>query len=327
MLTQTLDVALAMFSSIRSKIDEVISFDVAKKVKSVWIFYRASPSQYIKRLSLAAIDSGYNYKEYRGYALYIQNTVWVTIDSSGKEVYNGVVDIDVTSVSNIEYELSLLSIIREINAMMNLVSSADLVLVDGSLIATFSKLRKASFESDHELLEAKGFNVSKVLKDLIITLSLYPRKFVFISKNSSAKDLLGLVKGDIYYFERYTDGLPGYTKPVSLTESRQMGIAIAAKSFRSIVKSVTGVDETIYVTYIRFEPYARVYRVELVGESGEPVEPRIKHLIDVLSAYTVSGYPYPLMRADQIARVSNGDLERVATVLGVSMDPYDREPL
>jgi hypothetical protein len=326
-LTQALDTALVLFGSLRSKIDEVISIDVAKEVKTLWIPYRGVRNPYMKRINVAAIDSGYNYKEFRGYALYIQNTAWIHIDSKGGEQCNGIADVDVISTSNIEYELSLLSIAREVEAMSKLVTSADIILVDGSAVAMFSKLRRAMLESEHELLDFKGIKVSEVLKNFLITLSLYPRKFVFLSKNSTAKDILGFVKGDIYYFERYTEGLPGYTKPLNLTQSKHMGIALAAKMFTHSMKSTTGIKASIYMSYVRFEPYARVYRVELVGEFDEPVEPRIRYLIDVLSIATVSGYPYPLMRADQIAKVSNNDVERVVAVLGVMEDPYSREPI
>lgn len=327
MLTQALDTALTLFGSLRSKVDEVISIDVVKEVKSMWTPYRGGRNPYMKRLSIAAIDSGYNYKEFRGYALYIQNTIWVLIDAKGGEQCNGVVDVDVISTSNIEYELSLLSLVREVDIMTKLVNVADFVLVDGSAIAMFSKIRKALLEGDHELLESKGVKLSDVLKNFLITLSLYPRKFVFLSKNSTAKDVLGFVKGDIYYFERYTEGLPGYSKPLNLAESKHLGIALAAKMYAHAMKNVTGIKTSIYMSYVRFEPYARVYRVELVGELGEPVEPRIRYLIDMLSTATVSGYPYPLLRADQVARVSNSDVERIAAVIGVLEDPYGREPV
>ena len=326
-LTQTLDAALVLFGSLRSKIDEVISIDVAREVRKLWIPYRGVHNPYAKRLSIAAIDSGYNYKEFRGYALYIQNTAWVLVEPRGSEQCNGVVDVDLASTSNIEYELSLLSIAREVETMIKLVTLADIILVDGSAIAMFSKLRRAMLESEHELLNSKGVRLSEVLKNLLITLSLYPRKFVFLSKNSTAKDVLGFVKGDIYYFERYTGGLPGYTKPLNLAESKHMGIASATKMFMHSMKSVTGLKASIYMSYARFEPYSRVYRVELIGEFDEPVESRVRHLIDVLSVATVSGYPYPLMRADQVAKVSNSDVERIAAVLGVLEDPYSREPV
>lgn len=327
MLSSTFDFALTNFGMIRSKVDEVISFDVAKNVKSMWIFYKGYRSSYQKKYKVAAIDSGYNYREFRGYALYIQNTVWVSIDGGGEETSNGVVDVDVVSSSNIDYDLSLISTIREIDFMCRLIQSTDTVLIDGSLIAIFSKIRKALFEGGNELVEAKGYNIKDVLNNMLITLSLYPRKVFFVSKNSTAKDVLGLVKGDIYYFERYTDGLPGYTKPMDLAESKHIGIAVATKTFRQSMKRVTGLDNTIYMSYVRFEPFSRIYRVEFVGEVGESVEPRIRHLIDVLSHYIVSGYPYPLMRADQIARISIGDVDRIVAVLGLSSDPYDREPL
>jgi hypothetical protein len=326
-LAQVLDAALDMFGNLRAKIDEVLDLDIIKEIKSLWVSYKPSHNAYMKRYSVAAIDSGFNYKEFRGYALYVQNTAWVIVDAKGNEDYKGSVDIDLASTSNIEYELSLLSLAKEVDAMMRLVTEADIVLVDGSIVAMFSKLRRATMESDHELLSSKKINVDAVLKNLLITLSLYPRKFVFLSKNSTAKDLLGFVKGDVYYFERYTDGVPGYTKPLNLAQSKHLSIAFTAKMFSHTAKNVTGMRIHIYMSYVRLEPFSRVYRMEIVSSDDEPVEPRIRSIIDVLSQHSFSGYPYPLVRADQLARVGNADVERIATVLGIAEDPYGREPI
>uniref|UniRef100_A0A7C5XJP1 DNA double-strand break repair nuclease NurA n=1 Tax=Ignisphaera aggregans TaxID=334771 RepID=A0A7C5XJP1_9CREN len=327
MLTQALDIAMTMSKSIKGKVDEILAIDNIAKIKSLWIPYKGFRNPYLKKLSIVAIDSGFNYKEYRGYALYALNVVYVTIDNIKGEEINGFVDIDVVSCSNIENELSLLSVAMEIESMVKVLSLADIILMDGSLIAAFSKLRKASLEDSHDLLESKGIESSHILKELIYAISIHPRKIVFISKNSNAKDVLGFVKGDIYYFERYTDGLPGYSKPIQLTYSKHLGMATVTKVFRHVVKNIAGVDISIAVSYVRFEPFSRIYRLELPIEPGEDIDTRIKYILDILSDLTISGYPYPLMRADQIARVGLEDINRISGILGISYDPYAREPL
>ncbi len=327
MLTKALDVAISAFGSLRGKIDEVLAIDSIAKIRNLWIPYKGSRNPYLKPYTIAAIDSGFNYNEYRGYALYVLNVVDVIIDSFMGEKIDGYVDIDIISCSNIENELSLLSMSMEIKTMVRILNMADIILMDGSLIAMFSKLRRASLEDDHELLEAKGVNTSQILKELIYTVSIYPKKIVFISKNSNAKDAFGFIKGDIYYFERYTDGLPGYSKPISLIHSKHLGISIANRAFRHIVKNIVGTDISIVVSYVRFEPFSRIYRLEIPVEAGEDVDTRIRYIMDVVSDFIVAGYPYPLMRADQIAKIGLEDINRISSILGISYDPRAREPL
>ncbi|MEM1526515.1 MAG: DNA double-strand break repair nuclease NurA [Ignisphaera sp.] len=325
MLTQILDLALDRFGLLRSKVDELISMDVLKFLKSIWVKYKGSYNPYIKKPSLAGIDSGYNYIEYRGYALYVVSTVSVLLNENREENLDGWVNVDIVSSPNLEYELSILSTCAEVKFMEKLVSKVDLVLVDGSLVAILYKLHKASLDAGLEVLENNGINVAQLLKDLIIMLSINPKKFIFISKNSNSRDLLGLVKGDIYYLERYTDFEVGYSKPIDLVYSKNLGVATVAKLFNKYSKRATGLDLTIGLTYTRFDKFSRVYRIEIVVEPNEDIDARIKHLIDVLSDVIISGYPYPLARAHNLAKVSSKDVERVAILLGIAKDPRDRE--
>lgn len=324
MITLTLDLALERFGFLRNKVDEVVSVDTLELLRSLWTSYRGRQNPYVRRLSVTGIDSGYNYIEYRGYALYVVNTIAVLVSEDREESSEGWVDVDIVTSPNIEYELSLLAMCMEIESIKKMVSKADLVLVDGSLIAMFSKLYKASMDLGLEVLENKGINVEKILKDLVYTVSIYPKKFVFISKNSNSKDLLGLVKGDIYYIERYTDFEPGYTKPVDLASSRHLGVATAVRLFRHYVKKLTGLDLSVGLTYIRFDSFKRVYRVELALEREEDIDGRVRYIINTLSDINISGYPYPLMRAHDLAKISGRDVERIAILLGIAKDPRDR---
>ena len=326
MLPQTLDRALSMFGTLRSKIDEVLLVDTVRRIRSAWVRYTPRDNPYLRRVSVAGIDSGYNYAEYRGYALYVVNAVWVAIGSGGEELADGLVDIDISSSTALEYELSILSIAMEIEAMKRVLSDVDIVLVDGSLVAKFYRLLRAGEEG----LDGLGMSKARpgtYMKELLYTLALHPTKIFFLSKNTNSKDVLGLVKGDLYYFERYTEGCAGYSKPLLLEESSQRGTANLAKVFRRLVKDVVGTEVLPVVTYVRLEPFARVYRLEFVVERGEDVDSRVRYFMDSINPYTVAGYPYPLMRADQLARVSDADLERIKAVLGIVGDPYAREPL
>jgi len=325
MLTQTIDAVLQRFGFLRSKIDEAVTLNALRFLKSLWVRYRGSHNPYIRRLSIAGIDSSFNYIEYRGYALYVVNTVSAVLSEKREEHLDGRAEIDIATTPNIEYELSLLSMATEIDFMKKLASSVDLVLVDGSLVAMFARLHRASLESRLEILEDKGYSVIQVLKDLVYTVGISPRKFLFISKNSNAKDLLGLVKGDVYYLERYTEFSAGYTKPVDLARSKHLGVSSAVNTFRKYVRKYTGLDLSIGLTYVRLEDFARVYRIEMVIEPDEDVESRIRYAINALADIVVSGYPYPLIRAHKLAKVGDKDIRRIAMLLGILKDPMGRE--
>lgn len=325
MITQTFDVALTRFKFLRSKIDEVVTVDMMKTLRSYWINYRARQNPYFDRVSIAGIDSGFNYIEYRGYALYAMNTVTVIVNGDEPEHVEGFADIDVVSTHNLEHELSILSICSEVQAMAKAMERSDIVLVDGSLIAMFSKLYKASMENGLDVLDSKGINTSEVLRSLVYMVVLSPRKFVFISKNSNSKDLLGFVKGDIYYLERYTGFTSGYTRPLDLLYSKHIGVSTVVRLFKRYVRNLTGLDSSIALVYIRFKDFANVYRVEMVVEPGEDVEDRVRRIVDLLFGVNISGYPYPLIRAHNLAKIGNQDMERIAVLLGIASDPRNRE--
>lgn len=70
---------------------------------------------------------------------------------------------------------------------------------------------------------------------------------------------------------------------------------------------------------------SRVYRIEFASDSVDEAIDRVKYIVDSLSDVIVSGYPYPLIRAHNLAKISNSDVERVAILLGISKDPRTRE--
>lgn len=325
MLTKTLDTALLRFNFLRNKIDETVSNDIIKFVKNTWKYYKNSVNPYIKKLAIVGVDSSYNYIEFRGYALYAVNTVSVILDTKREEYVDGSVDIDIVASSNLDQELSLLSMCMEIESIVRKMNEVDMILVDGSLVAMFSRLYKASMSSGYEVLKHKNINLEKIIRELVYAVALNSRKFLFISKNSNSRDLLGLVKGDIYYFERFTNFSSGFSKPIDLTNSQNLGVTSVVQLFKRYVKNLTGLTTSIFLTYVRFEDFSKVYRVEFVSESDDNADEYIKHLLDFLSDIIVSGYPYPLIRAHNLAKISNSDMERIALLLGISKDPRDRE--
>ncbi len=326
MLAKIFDRVLNSFGYLRSKIDEILLSDAEKRIRSLWRVYRAKHNPYLGFTRIAAVDSGYNILEFRGFALYAVSTVWVLIGEDIGEECDGLIDIDISSSSMLESELSLLSILMEFEAIEKIASRADLVLVDGSLIAKSHRLVKA-LNDGSELLKEKGISVQNIVLDRLTTIFTLSRKIVFLSKNSTSKDILSMVKGDVYYFERYTDGLPGYSSPLYAVHARYGLTVYIARFLESISKDRTGVTLKPIIAYVRFTPNARVYRLEILVEDLIEAEDRIKHFMNIIEPFTIEGYPYPLMRADSLARISHHDLEALARILGVAQDPYSREPL
>jgi len=324
LLPQALDKALSSFGALRSKVDEALVRDQLRRVKWMWLVY--TPNPFPKATRVSGIDSGYNFIEYRGYALYVVDAACVTVDvEGGGEEVEGSADTDVISSSFIESELAAYSISMEIELARQALRSSDLVVVDGSLVAKFATLARAA-ELGLEIEKLKGVSFRRVLEELIYLVGLYPSKIAFLAKNTSSKDVLGLVKGDVYYFERYTSEI-GFSKPLALEECSSIGSRALGSRIRGEIKRLVGIGASVYVTYARLREGGRVYRIEFVVEDGESARERAKSIVDALAMVEVGGYPYPLLRADQLARVSERDVEKVATVLGIASDPMAREGL
>jgi len=322
LLPQAIDRVLSSFGLLRSRIDEALVRDQLRRIRWIWIVSHPR----IGRGSVAGVDSGFNYIEYRGYALYVADAVSVVVDSlEGGEEVSGDADADVISTTFIESELSAYSIAMEIEEVRKIVDRVDLVLVDGSLVAKFATLARAS-ESGSEIEKLKGISFRRYLDELVYLVGLYAPRIAFVAKNTNAKDVLGLVKGDVYYFERYTTET-GFSKPTPLENSCSLGVKGIASRIRGEIRRLVGIGASVYASYARLAEGGRVYRFEIVVEDGEDPRERMLRVFELASSVSVSGYPYPLLRADQLARVSERDLERVAMILGVAADPQGREVL
>ncbi len=322
MLPQAIDRVLKSFGLLRSRIDEALVRDQLRRIRWLWLVSQPR----VKSSRVAGVDSGFNYIEYRGYALYVADVVGVVVDSvEGGEELSGDADADVVSTTFIESELSAYSIAMEIDEVRKLVQRADLVLVDGSLVAKFASISRAA-ESGFEIEKLKGISFRRYLEELIYLVGLHAPRIAFVAKNTNAKDVLGLVKGDVYYFERYTTET-GFSKPLPLENSASLGVRGIASRIRGEIRRLVGIGASVYASYARFAEGGRVYRIEVVVEDGEDPRERMRRVFDLAASVSVSGYPYPLLRADQLARVSEKDVERVAMILGIAADPQGREVL
>ena len=318
---------------IKAKVDELLPLDKIKYIKSLWVEC-VSPCASRIRVNLAGIDSGFNYIEYRGYALYVVDVALVMLKHDGEELYEGDVDVDLFSSNNIEHELFIKGIELETKMLKRSIKENQngLILVDGSLLAKSSTLLRTRGEL--ELVKnGKMKKPSEILREMLEAVSKLGFRTVFVAKNSSSRDILGFAKGDVYYFEKYTDGVPGYAKPV--LASRISGVSSLISKLRAFA-GIHGIEyfEDVAISYLRLKEGGRVYRVEIPVNSVhgsenvlEDVKHHIKLLMRILEQGSVGGYPYVLLRADELARITHNDIKRLAGIAGILLDPSAREPL
>jgi len=321
LISAVYDYALSRLNELRRRVDEAILLHVIKNVEARWV--KKPPAQLEYYPDVCGIDSGYNYAEFRGYALYIVDAVLSAVDRYGSEWFDYEVDVDVVGSTTLESDLTYISTHLEMSLAARNTARCSYILFDGGLLAKYIRLSKAAAEG----VGVNRYSPARTLREFLYMIGAHPKKVVFFSKNSSAKDLLGMVKGDVYYIERLTEGATGFTKPFNLESSKMRGVSALASRFREELKNVSGVSLHPYVVYARFDSFKRVYRLEFVAEGDEDANETANRLFKAISAVSVSGYPYQLMRADQLARIGDRDVEKLASILGLSSEPRGREPL
>lgn len=337
MLPETLEIAVRNANRIKTAIDEKIAEERLKLIKELWIDF--IPRAKSINICIAGIDSGYNYLEYRGYALYIANATWVGICKGMEELGEQMIDVDILSTTLIEKELDMLTTHMEIEAVEKASKLYDLVLVDGSILVRLNMLMKARGSHERYIISRKHpeVNPDDLRLKILSTLMRNEGKVIYIAKKSYARDLLGLSKGDIYYFERYTQN-PGFSHPILASEFSEIeGEGIRFLGFGPMIMEVRkllanqGLEPNFdaVVSYVRFDYGGRVYRLEIPIFTTQHIDliEMVKNAIRNILPVCIQGYPYVLARVDSLVRVSNKDVERVAMIVGLYKEPTSREPL
>lgn len=121
---------------------------------------------------------------------------------------------------------------------------------------------------------------------------------IFVAKTSASNVLLDGPIGDIYYFN-HVSSKAGYSEPY----------------FDPI---------GVTVFYTRLADFTPCLRIEVPGKQDDQ---EVRGSVDVLSASSISGYPYELRIAHERCKVSNGDMHRLANILGLSIETGGREVL
>lgn len=255
------------------KFDQII-----KTAKENWQEY--TPQK--KDSDIAGIDSSYNSTKFQGLELWV--VTGVSVKSDGKiisETHN-------QGLGQPAPELETQASRMEVEACVNSVDKAELVILDGSLYSQFLT-RQAALGSS------------------IITAIKKRNNVIFISKTSSARnhfEKLGSVAGDIFYYNHAVKK-PGFSK--------------------IFVDNSLGPGKVVSYVYARLRDSTPLIKIELLGASHN--EDEIKSLLDMITKNSVGGYPYSLKLAHENCKISNSDLARLVSLYGLGNEVGSREVL
>ena len=187
-----------------------------------------------------------------------------------------------------DIDISKIASKMEIEACEKTVDEVDLVLMDGSLHSQFMT-RQSSLDA----------MVVKTMKK--------KNNVIFIAKTSNTKkqfEKYGSLAGDIFYYNHIAKS-PGFSK--------------------LFVEKKYGADKTISSTFVRLSESTPIIKLEFLGE--DHTEDEIKSTLNKLYKNSVGGYPYALKLAHNNCKISDKELGKMVSLLGLSNEIGSREVL
>ncbi|MCE9617068.1 MAG: DNA double-strand break repair nuclease NurA [Nitrosarchaeum sp.] len=213
--------------------------------------------------------------------------LWATTAVSIKSDGEVLVDLHDSGLGS-DVDLSKIASKMEIDACERTVDLVDLVLMDGSLHSQFMT-RQSSLDAMVVKTMKKRDNV------------------IFIAKTSNTKkqfENLGSLAGDIFYYNHITNG-PGFSK--------------------IFVEKKYGVDKVISSTFVRLSDSTPIIKLEFLG--GHHDNDEIKSTMNKLYKSSIGGYPYALKLAHNNCKISDKELAKMVSLLGLSNEIGSREVL
>lgn len=213
--------------------------------------------------------------------------LWATTAVSIKSDGDVLVDLHDSGLGS-DTDLSRIASKMEIDACEKTVDQVDLVLMDGSLHSQFMT-RQSTLNSQVVKTMTKKNNV------------------IFIAKTSNTKkqfEELDSLAGDIFYYNHVTNG-PGFSK--------------------IFVEKKYGSDKVISSTFVRLSDSTPIIKLEFLGKDYGDNE--IKSVMNKLYKTSVGGYPYALKLAHNNCKISDKELGKMVSLLGLSNEIGSREVL
>ncbi len=187
-----------------------------------------------------------------------------------------------------DIDISRIASKMEIDACQKSIDEVDLVLMDGSLHSQFMT-RQSTLDS------------------LVVKTMKKKNNVFFIAKTSNTKkqfEGLGSLAGDIFYYNHVTKA-PGFSK--------------------LFIEKKYGHDKTIASTFVRLTESTPIIKLEFLG--ADHPENEIKSLLNQLYKNSVGGYPYALKLAHNNCKISDKELSKMVSLLGLSNEIGSREVL
>jgi len=187
-----------------------------------------------------------------------------------------------------DIDISRIASKMEIDACEKTIDEVDLVLMDGSLHSQFMT-RQATLDA------------------LVVKTMKKKNNVIFIAKTSNTKkqfEKLGSLAGDIYYYNHITK-TPGFSK--------------------LFVEKRYSHDKIISSTFVRLSESTPIIKLEFLGEDHS--EDEIKSVLNKLYKNSVGGYPYALKLAHNNCKISDRELGKMVSLLGLSNEIGSREVL
>ncbi len=213
--------------------------------------------------------------------------LWASTAVSVKSDGEILVDLHESGLGS-DIDISRIASKMEIEACEKTVDVVDLVLMDGSLHSQFMT-RQATLDA------------------LMVKTMKKKNNVIFIAKTSNTKkqfEKLGSLAGDIFYYNHITK-TSGFSK--------------------LFVEKKYGHDKTIASTFVRLSESTPIIKLEFLGEDHS--ENEIKTVLNKLYKNSVGGYPYALKLAHNNCKISDKELVKMVSLLGLSNEIGSREVL
>ncbi len=213
--------------------------------------------------------------------------LWATTAVSVKSDGDILVDLHNSGLGS-DTDLSRIASKMEIDACEKTVDEVDLVLMDGSLHSQFMTRQSA--------LDAQ-----------VVRTMNKKRNVIFIAKTSNTKkqfENLGSLAGDIFYYNHITNG-PGFSE--------------------IFVEKNYGPDKIISSTFVRLSDSTPIIKLEFLG--GKHDNDEIKSIMNKLFKTSIGGYQYALKLAHNNCKISDKELGKMVSLLGLSNEIGSREVL
>ena len=340
LLTDLLRVALKKRNSIITKIN---TFDLdRRKVEELWVSYEPKPKSDVL---LCGIDGSMNYKEYKGFSLYaVTSSAVIFNEKIIEEIKESDVDVLNPYIRTTE-RVRLYMLTLETLIALKVCEKVDFILMDGSLMSNLLKsiprnLRltarllknhiinnfnstteigvKGNTYDDQEFIYIQEFlKYLNCLKELIIKAR---DKIIAVAKTSQSTIYFRSIKPDIIVFQRLTRR-SGYSKPYVYT------LRDALRVFKNKkIEILINYLGNFYITtfYARLIDNGPVLKIEIPRKLNED---EIGNILDILSGYSVAGYPYPLRKAHMICDIKDKDMDCLVRLLGIYGESTGREYL